>query len=385
MSCKALVLSEVFPPQTGGSGKWLFEIYRRQAKGQYVIVAGESLREGDSELSYPQPVLRRNLSMRFRGIRSFSSLCSYARQIRDVGKIARQYNVGILHAARPLSEGVVAWAIRKRYRIPYLCYVHGEDVAVATTSRELKFITQPVLGGAEMLIANSHFTAGMLQNEWGIDPSRIQVMHPGVDTTYFRPADDSSKQSRWKDRFVILTVGRLQQRKGHDTVIRAIPRLLPRFPQLLYLIAGEGEERSRLEAIVRELGVSSHVEFLGEVDDVELLACFQGCDVFVLANREIGRDAEGFGIVLLEAQACGKPVVAGSSGGTRDTLVPGKTGYLVDCKTPDELVQVLKQKLADEDTRKLIGERGRQHAVDGFDWATLGGQASKLFSSVGNV
>ncbi|WP_417737609.1 glycosyltransferase family 4 protein [Rosistilla oblonga] len=381
MSFKALVISEVFPPQTGGSGKWLWEIYKRQPVGNFVMAVGDSLAAGEEELSYPHAIHRIDLSMKFRGIRSLDSLAAYTRQFRSLGKLVRAENVTVVHAARPLSEGLVAWALKQRYGIPYLCYVHGEDVAVATTSRELKLVTRPVLKGATKLIANSHFTAGMLRDEWGIDPQRVQVMHPGVDTSCFRPREIDEAGSRWPGRFVLLTVGRLQQRKGHDTVIRALPELLIKFPNLLYVIAGNGEERQRLQALAEQLGVLQQVEFLGEISDAALLDCFQQCDVFVLANREVGRDAEGFGIVLLEAQACGKPVIAGDSGGTRDTLRPSETGYLVDCQSCEALVNLLTGPMSDKAHRVEMGKLGRKHVVDNFDWASLAVEARRHFAA----
>ena len=118
----------------------------------------------------------------------------------------------------------------------------------------------------------------------------------------------------WTGRRVVLTVGALQKRKGQDMMIRALPAIRQRCPDVLYAIVGEGWERPYLESLVAELSVADLVQFRATPADDELIECYQQCDLFALPNRQVGWDFEGFGIVLLEAQACGKPVVTGQSG-----------------------------------------------------------------------
>ena len=374
-----LVLSEVFPPKKGGSGKWLYEVYRRQQPGTYTMVVGSGSAEHHSDAQYPQRVCREDLSMAFRGVSNAASLRSYWSQVRRVSRIAKEKQIDMIHAARPLSEGLVARFVKLLHGVPYLCYIHGEDVSVALTSRELRYATGFVLRSASLLVANSNFTRDLLINEWGVSENRIALMHPGVDSARFEVSIPEVKDS--PQQLVILTVGRLQRRKGQDTVIRAIPRLLERFPKLTYVIAGEGEERDDLVALAQELGVSDHVRFEGEIDDERLLKLYAECDVFVLLNRAVGRDVEGFGMVLLEAQAAGKPVIAGDSGGTRDTLLVGETGYIIDGKTPDDFVRVVSDELCDAGRRAEMGFRGREYVRSKFDWSSLAVEASRVFDS----
>lgn len=334
--------------------------------------------ERDSE--YPQEIQRLDLAMASRGIASIPSLREYARQIGLVRRIAKSGNIQMIHAARPLSEGLVARCVKFLTGIPYLCYVHGEDINAAKTSRELTLLTRSVLKHAQTIVANSNFTKKLLLEDWSLQPEHVTLMHPGVDTSYFVPAESvDGKSKNWIGKTVLLTVGRLQKRKGHDTVIQAIPSLLEAVPDLHYAIVGDGEERSRLERLAIENNVSDRVEFVGEINDSTLLECLQHCDIFVLANRNIDGDVEGFGIVLLEAQACGKPVIAGASGGTEDTMLVGQSGYIVDCATPDSLVEKLMELLSDPNRRKQMGCEGREHVTRLFDWEILGRKASKLF------
>src|SRR5207245_3279229 len=133
-------------------------------------------------------------------------------------------------------------------------------------------------------------------------------------------------------------------------------------------IAGDGEERGALAALVEREGLQDHVQFLGEVGDTALLECYQQCDLFVLPNRQVGKDIEGFGMVLVEAQACGKAVIAGASGGTAETMRVPQTGLLVPCEESGQLAQRVVEFLADPLLRERVGAAGRQWVVDSFDW-----------------
>jgi phosphatidylinositol alpha-1,6-mannosyltransferase len=380
-----LLLSDIFPPKTGGSGRWFWEIYRRLPRAEYLVAAGEYPAQAAFDVEHDLRVVRLPLEMRNRALRNWTSFKHYLRTIRTVRRLVKENGAGMIHAARPLSEGLVARAVQVLTGVPYCCYTHGEDINVATTSRELRWLTRRVLRGATAIIANSNFTRDLLLKEWAVPPERVKLLHPGADCTYFHPAPpDESVRERlgWSRRRVVLTVGRLQRRKGQDTMIEVVARLRERFPDLLYAIVGDGEERARLTEMVSRLGVGEHVRFMGEVKDAELLECYQQCEVFVLANRQIGKDIEGFGMVLLEAQACGRPVLTGASGGTAETLRPGESGVVVACDRPDEPAAALAELLADRDKLTRLGLAGREWVTGKFDWPVLAAEAQAIFGEL---
>jgi phosphatidylinositol alpha-1,6-mannosyltransferase len=217
-----------------------------------------------------------------------------------------------------------------------------------------------------------------------LPPNKIRVLYPGVDTNQFVPARrDAGVRSRlgWHDRPVVLSVGRLQKRKGHDQLIRAIERIRLVFPDVLYSIVGDGDERAALEELADRTGHRDRVQFLGELSDAKLLDCYQQCDLFVLPNRQIGEDIEGFGMVLLEAQACGKPVIAGASGGTAETMRIPATGRVVDCNSIQDLSDLVIEMLSDVERLERMGTAGRDWVCKRFDWATLSRHAERLFMS----
>lgn len=378
----SLVISEVFPPQHGGSGKWLWEIYRRQPAFQYLMAVGNSKGSDETDQQYPQLIQRVSLEMKNRSPRSVDSLRSYLKQICMLRRLVKQNSIRTVHAARPLSEGLIARCLYALTGVPYLCFVHGEDVNVALTSRELKLLTSSVLANSRCLIVNSSFTKQLLMNDWKIKEEKIAMMNPGVDTSYFAPIlQETQRPDGWQGKFVILTVGRLQQRKGQDMMLRALALLRSEFPELYYVVAGDGEDCKNLIRLAQQLEVANMVEFAGAIDEETLRTYYRICDLFVLANRSIGKDVEGFGMVLLEAQACGKPVIAGMSGGTSETMLVGESGFVVDCTTPEVLAESIRLLIRDPARRERMGAVARQHTLDSFDWTLQAARAETVFSS----
>ncbi|MBI3466172.1 MAG: glycosyltransferase family 4 protein [Planctomycetes bacterium] len=378
---RTLLFSEIFPPRTGGSGRWFWEIYRRLPRDRYAFAVGEHARQDEFDSVHDLHLERLPLAMPEWGLRSFAGLRDYWRNVRQIRGVIRRHNVTRIHCARCLPEGVVGLAIKKLTGTPYMCYVHGEDVNTAMNSREHAMLVRWVLKHTDCCIANSRNTANLLMQNWNCPVDRVRILHPGVDTTRFTPAARSDVvrcKLGWGDRPVVLTVGRLQRRKGHDMLIRALPDIRAKVPGVLFAIVGNGEEREYLEGLSHQLGVADHVQFRGETTDEELVQCYQQCDLFALPNREIDRDIEGFGMVLVEAQACGKPVIAGDSGGTAETMQVGKTGLIVDCREPEPLAKGVVSLLTSPEEREAMGRAGRQWVLQQFDWEQLARQASTI-------
>lgn len=378
---KTLLLSENFPPAKGGSGRWFFDLYSRLPRDRYILAVGRHDAQETFDAGHNLDVRRFPLHSDRWDLRNLPALRYYERCVRTLHHLVRREGVTRIHCARCLPEGWMARLLRLAGGPPYDCYVHGEDAETAATSRELGWMVHHVFTGAERLICNSANTARLVAATWAVPCGKIRVLHPGVDASRFVPAPRDAAL-RWRlgwDGPVILTVGRLQKRKGHDVLIRALPRIRERFPDVLYSIVGDGEEREDLMTLVSQLGLGAHVQFLRDVDEATLLRCHQQCDVFVLPNRAVGRDIEGFGIVLLEAQACAKPVVAGESGGTAETMRPGETGLVVDCTEPEPLAGTIATLLADAGRRERFGAAGRKWVRETFDWPRIMPGARALF------
>jgi phosphatidylinositol alpha-1,6-mannosyltransferase len=188
----------------------------------------------------------------------------------------------------------------------------------------------------------------------------------------------------WHREHIILSVGNLVSRKGHDMVIRALPRLLDIMGDVTYLIVGDGPHRAELEALALALGVRERVAFAGRVPDEDLPDIYALCDAFVLPSREQldSCDVEGFGMVFLEANASGKPVVAGRSGGIGDAVLDGETGLLVDPLDPDCIASSIGKLLANPQLASRMGEQGRERAVREFSWPAVAARLRGILRQV---
>ena len=382
---KVLLISEVFPPRAGGSGRWLWELYRRLEGMRVDVVAGEVAGAEAFDRNATLSILRVPLRFSSWGLFNLRGAREYLRAVVRIHRVVRRVRPDVIHCGKALPDGLIALVIKRLYRIPYYCFVHGEELTLAGTSRELGRLTRRVLRESSGVIANSRHSRDILVRDWGVPEAQVTIMHPGVDTTQFTPSPVDAKvrqQLGWADRHVILSVGALQKRKGQDMMIRALPIIRRRFPDVLYAIVGEGWERAYLDALVAENGVGDVVQFRGVPSDAELVQCYQQCDVFALPNRQVGWDFEGFGIVLLEAQACGKPVIAGLSGGTSETLDPSRSGMLVECETPEALADAVCGLFDDPLRGDTMGRHARDWVVRHFDWNVLRLDAERVFTDL---
>lgn len=385
MARTSLLISEIFPPLHGGSGRWFWEIYRRLPREHFVIAAGEHPQQSAFDRGHDLRITRLPLHLKAWGLRSLRGLSGNIGLFRKLRPLLVEENIKALHCGRCLPEGFAAWLLSVWTGTPYLVYVHGEDVTTAATSRELSWMVRRVLGRARLVIANSRSTQAILREEWKVPPEKLRLLYPGVDTRRFTPAQSDPAVRRefgWDGRKVILTVGRLQRRKGHDRLIEALVQVKKEIPNILYAIVGDGEERGYLEGLIDKYEVRDQVRFVGEIGDDGLIRSYQQCDLFALPNRREGADIEGFGMVLLEAQACGRPVLAGDSGGTAETMRPGETGVVVPCELAEPLARALIKLLQDPPRLDAMGAAGRRWVVERFDWDALARQAQQLFTEL---
>jgi phosphatidylinositol alpha-1,6-mannosyltransferase len=381
---RILVVSQMFPPRTGGSGRWLWELYRRLTGATVVVAAGQADGAAAFDRTAPMAIVRVGLDFARLGALSLRGAAGYCRAFLAVRRLAAARRSDALHCGKCVPEGVLGAAVRWTGGPPYSCYIHGEELGLAATIREFRLLTRLALSSAERLIANSRHSRDLLIQEWAVPPAKIVVMHPGVDTERFVPSPpDAAARERlgWAGRRVILTVGALQKRKGQDMMIRALPAIRAACPDVLYAMVGEGWERDYLEALAAEHGVADAVRFSGIASEAALVEQLQQCDLFALPNRRVGWDFEGFGIALIEAQACGRAVIAGQSGGAPETIVPGATGELVECDTPGPLADAAIRLLNDPERRRAMGEAGRRWVVSQFSWEILAQQAATHFTA----
>jgi phosphatidylinositol alpha-1,6-mannosyltransferase len=264
-----------------------------------------------------------------------------------------------------------AGAVIKRWKpqMKVTYYVHGDEIPDSKSKAGRQ--TLRALQRADRVVAVSSFTKNALVNV-GLDAKNVIVINNGVDTKRFQPGPRSQAivdRFRLSNRRILLTLARLDERKGQDMMIRAIPKIVEAVPDLAYLVVGEGSMMERLWALVSELRLESTVLFTGGVSDEDVLAYYRTCDVYAMPNRTTGAgQTEGFGLMFLEAGACGKAVIGGKAGGVPDAIRDGETGFLVDGTSVDAIAEACIKLLEDRELRDRFGANGLEHARQN-DWS----------------
>lgn len=285
-----------------------------------------------------------------------------------------------------VSEGYLGLWLQRWLNLPYLIYAHGNEILDAVNSTWPK--VRLSLQKAHRVLAVSNFTAGFVEKA-GVQPSKIEIVHPGCDVDFFRPLPvRSDLQQKFfgskKYSHVILSVGNLVARKGHDMVLRALPCVREYLTNTVYLIVGDGPYRAALEELARETKVADCVVFAGRASSEDLPHIYALADVCVMPSRQLlaSSDVEGFGMVYIEANACGKPVIGGRSGGIPDAVVEGVTGFLANPNEPDEIAGLLIKVLSDRNLARVLGEQGRLRAVAEFSWPKVTGRVLGILDSM---
>jgi phosphatidylinositol alpha-1,6-mannosyltransferase len=377
-----LFITEKFPPSEGGSRVYYYNLCKNYDGGNVVVLTKKV--NGYEEFDRLQ---------NFKIIRKGHPLpdWKYFRYPRVFATILRTLSVvwlekiNVLHCGEFLPAGIVGLILKKLLRKPYVYYVHGEAITWFKQFPLQYRLFNLVLRNADRIVAACTYAEEGLRLDYRVPETKIVKITPGVDYGRFDPEWKDTNLLRelgLKGKKVLLTVGRLIERKGQDTVIRALPKILSEVPDAVYVIGGRGYYEEKLKTLVSELGVKENVRFLGFVPNDKLKGLYSICDVFVMINRDTKQEGpEGFGMVFTEASAAGCATIGGMSGGTEDSILQGVSGFRVDPLDVDGVATAIIKVLTDENLRRRLGRGGREWVVSHFDWKE---RAARL-SDVNNV
>lgn len=363
-----LFLTELYPPVIGGSSR-MFESRFRQFPGDKVTVLTNQIENAagfDSKQGYA--VVRTQLKRK--GPKGFEWTGVVWQLILRAFPIVFQRKIKVIECARPIPEGVAGWLLSTLLGRRLVVNYHGEDISVLRRYKVEGLLMGLIARRADLNLANSSYTASLIRAVGG-PKAKVAIVPPGFNPSLLSSGQEGHNdlKAAFGDGPILLTVGRLQRRKGQDMVIRALSKVVEKFPSVRYVIVGSMQGgtdglKESLEIEAKEAGVEKNVVFVGEVEAERLPHFFQVCDVFVMPNREeSGGDVEGFGIVFLEAGYMEKPVIGGNSGGVPDAILDGETGLLVDGHSPDSVAAAILRLLEDPQSRTRMGQRGRQLAM----------------------
>ena len=246
------------------------------------------------------------------------------------------------------------------------------------------WLVKIALKNAEAILTISTFSRDEL-SRMGVSKNKIFIFPLGVDTQLFQPQTPSRRlinMFHLEEKKVILTIARLVERKGIDKLIKALYLVKKSVPEAFLLIIGRGPEEIKLRNLVKKYKLEKDVKFVGMVEHHLLPQYYNLCDVFCLPNRAgIKRgDVEGFGLVFLEANACGKPVIGGDSGGAKDAIENGKTGFLVNPWREEKIAEAIIELLQNESLRVKMGKEGRKRVERIYNWENSARVVEKILT-----
>jgi len=365
---KVLLASQLYSPFVSGSARLLQDIVDHlHATGHHVEVMTLDLPMVEGSRAFDERQPYRIHRVKPWPVKGGSSIAMLSRMLTlSAGK---RFDIILCGFASPMA--ILARVVRAVTGVPYAVYTHGEDVIAARTEAR-RGILSNALKASRVVMCNSRFSAG--EAEWfGVPRDRVLLISPGIDPAPYLDVPSSAivaLRARYglQGKKLLLTLARMDARKGHDMVVRALPAIAAAVPDVHYLVVGKGDP-SRPHGIASELGVRDRLTVIDYVPTESLPVLFASCDVYVMTSRfdPETRQVEGFGIVYLEAAACGKPSVAGNQGGCADAVVDGETGLLVDPVDVDAIARAAIQLLTSEEGAQRMGLAGRARVTKEFN------------------
>ncbi len=351
------------------------ELALRYPPHSLLVSTGRHAGSEASDRRFPQAI--DHVGIRATRLRTLNGLALWTAR---AGALARRSGAAFAWCAELKPAGYPARWLSARHAVPYGVIVHGTELLLLQAkmhrSRFKRWTARQLLGGAAVVVANSRWTAALARTVLDAlgRPTLardVRVVPLGTTPSHFRPGiDPRSVRAKYglDGGPWLLTVSRLDTHKGIDTAIRALPAVRAAFPTVRYAVAGVGSHRPEFERLVATLGLGDAVRFLGFVADDELPALYNAADLYVGPSRRYDLLAEGFGIALVEASACGLAVLAGNSGGVPDAVRDGETGLLVDPDDPAAVTVGITRLLGDPALGRRLGDAGRRAVETYYNW-----------------
>ncbi len=372
---RILFLTLDFPPNFGGVANYYYHLCKSLGKKNEVIVLAPSIIQitnNDIELGGVTVLRKKMLSEKI--------FPKWLAALFYVWSIVRKKNIDLIIVGHILPLGYIALLYKFLFRIPYLVCAHGLDI-LAPQKNEWKFFwLKYILFFSKHIITNSNFVKQEVI-KIGSFSDKTTTIYPCIDKEFIdktvldtlRECDALRQKYNLVNKKIILSIGRLVERKGFDVVINALPDVWEKFPDTAYIIIGSGPYKSFLQELAQKVmnnnsKYKDKIIFLDHVPIDDLCLYYNLCDVFIMVPKDMVDDPEGFGFVFLEANGFKKPVIGSRSGGVPEAIEHESTGLLVNTNNTQETASALLRLLSDKDLREKLGQQGRDRVISKFQW-----------------
>lgn len=368
-----MVITNDFPPRKGGIQTFVEQLVCQMYPKSIVVITSDwpGAKEYDAKLPFDVKRI------------SGSVLLPTPRRIKQIKRLIKQYDCDqvLFGALAPLA--LMSQSLKRAGIKNIVALTHGHEAGWAKIP-VLRFLLSRCAKNVDVITYLTKYTKEQIEPLLPNSTKLVQLT-PAVDSNRYAPLNNNQREvirARFNlvDNIVLLGVSRLMPRKGFDSVIKVMPNLVSEFPNLKFVVVGGGPDRNRLVRLAKRYGVANSVIFIGSVAHQDLADIYNIADVFVMPcrTRFAGLDVEGFGIVYLEAAACGVSVIAGTSGGAPEAVIESETGLVADKESLESAIQKL---LRDKSLRDQFGQAGRNWVMREFTLNSRGDLIRHLLDS----
>ncbi len=375
---KLLILTSEFPPGPGGIGTHAFQLAQHLSDvGVTVRVIASQDYASPSEIKYFNENLPFTVIKPEKGPLRFIRGLSRANRLRDE---VQHFQPDLVLATGTRSVWITA-AVLSIFQKPWCAVGHGTEFGSLYGLNAL--LTRLAFDRASGIICVSEYTRKQMR-KLGITRQKSHVIYNGADDKQFFPLKPNEltkvlQDTRAEGKFILLTVGSLSDRKGQEVVIRALPAILQKVPNVEYWMAGMPFKKVEFEELAKSLGVEKHIRIWGRVDNNQLNDLYNASDLFVMTSRRMqDGDFEGYGIAVMEAGLCGKPAVVSNGSGLEEAVIDGQTGLLVNQDDPAGTAKAILKLAQDDMLRKSMGEKANERTRNSYTWQ----QVTKIFGTI---
>ncbi len=367
---KTLLITLEFPPFYGGVGYYYFNLVKRLPNEKICVLTNET------------KTLAENINFKLYRQVLLTKLPIWPKWLLALFKIAyliKKEKIELIWVGQILPIGTIALILKKFLKLDYLVSCHGTDILTAQKKQRKKKLLIKILKEAKIITANSQYTQQEIV-KLGISPEKIIIIYPCAND--LPPIDPIKKDklltnNNLKNKKILLSVGRLVPRKGFITIIKIFPELLNIFPNLIYLIIGQGPLKTTLEKLIINKNSSNKIKILDNINNEDLPYFYDLADVFILTPINMAGEVEGLGMVFLEASLLAKPIIASATGGIPEAVLANKTGVLVNPEKPQEITQAIIKLLTNKNFANFLGITAKKYVLTNFHWSK---EVSKLLN-----
>lgn len=375
-----MIFTSEFPPGPGGIGTHAFELADNLSRMRYEVgvlceqhyADAKRIHDFNAQLTFPVIGLTHA---------SRNSITKFSRRVHKLIELVRRHNKEVVIASGSSALWCTAFA-SLFVNFKMVAIAHGGELTF--TSIPSRLFTRFSFRISDLVIGVSKFTASYLPSS--LTPRKVKVINNGANHYLFQKSgiqNDLKRKYGFEGKRVLLTVGSVTERKGQDTVIKALPKCKAEVTNIIYVMAGRSDYYDMFKEMARQERVSDEVFFRGSVDTSEIIELYNLADIYILNSRHSAHgDFEGFGISVIEAALCGLPSIVSKNSGLEEAIVDGITGLAIEPDNPNETAKAIVRLFKNDQLRMEMGEAARQRAHSQFTWESITKQYSEVLDAL---